>query len=245
MIVNNLKDSIYILAEESEENYTGYVITPLTSGNCLMVDKSIVGDLVEGAATVKLPDGRYRLEVFGTTTPKNASTFSVYYNRLPYIISKIQNILCPCTECKNTNNDKNLLEAFFLVTGFMQQVGLACGRSGYTIALEKYYKILSESVEYEQYYGTFVFSYNKTIQDVLVYFYVDLYLELVCAIKTGKDALEELNSLLKVDIMEKCFYRAGYNFQDIVYDIERGKCNCTQEDGGLTPSSPILGDDND
>ena len=57
MIVNNLKDSVYILAEESEGDYTGYIITPLTSGNCPMVDKSIVGDLVEGAATVKLPDG--------------------------------------------------------------------------------------------------------------------------------------------------------------------------------------------
>lgn len=232
MIVNNLKDSVYILTEESEVGYTGYIITPLTSGNCPMVDKSIVGDLVEGAATVKLPDGRYKLEVFGTTTPENASTFSVYYNRLPYIIDKIQDLMCPCTECKNTDSDKNLLETFFLVTGFMQQVGLTCGQSGYTIALEKYYKILSESVEYEKYYGTFVFSYSKTVQDILVHTYIDLYLELTGALKTGQDALEELNSLLKVDIMERCFYRAGYNFQDIICNIEGGKCNCTQEDGG-------------
>ena len=244
MIVNNLKDSVYILAEESEVGYTGYVITPLTSDNCLMVDKSVVGDLVEGAATVKLPDGRYKLEVFGTTTPENASTFSVYYNRLPYIIDKIQDLICPCTECKNIDSDKNLLEAFFLVTGFMQQVGLTCGRSGYTIALEKYYKILSESAEYEKYYGTFVFSYSKAVQDILAYTFVDLYLELICALKTGQDALEELNSLLKVDIMEKCFYRAGYNFQDIIRNIEGGKCNCTQEDGGSTPPNPIPDDDN-
>lgn len=232
MIVNNLKDSVYILAEESEVGYTGYVITPLTSGNCPMVGKSIVGDLVEGVATVKLPDGRYKLEVFGTTTPENASTFSVYYNRLPYIIDKIQDLMCPCTECKNIDSDKNLLETFFLVTGFMQQVGLTCGRSGYTIALEKYYKILSESVEYEQYYGTFVFSYSKAVQDILVHTYIDLYLELTNAVRTGQDALEELNLLLKVDIMEKCFYRAGYNFQDIICNIERGECDCTQEDDG-------------
>lgn len=228
MIVNSLKDGVYILPEAGEEMYTDFTITPLTLGGCPINSKIITEEIKPEGVKVTLPDGKYKLTFSGPTAVDSEKVFPVFYNGLPSFIDKIQNVLCPCTNCDNADKDELLLEALFYTNGFMQRAGFACGQNGYTLAVEKYYEILSKVVEYEQYYGTFVFSYKKAVQDVLVYSYVDLYLSLTDAVRTGQDALEELNLLLKVDVMERCLYRAGYVFSEIICDINENKCDCNE-----------------
>lgn len=228
MIVNNLKDGVYILPEAAESMYTSFTVTPLTLGGCPINSKTITDELLLEGVKLELPDGKYQLTISGMTTVDIDSTFSVFYNGLPNFIDKIQRVLCPCTNCGNADKDEQLLEALFYANGFMQTAGFACGHNGYTLAIEKYYEILSKAVEYEQYYGTFVFSYKKAVQDVLVYSYIDLYISLTDALRTGQDALEEMNLLLKVDIMERCLYKAGYIFSDIICEINENKCNCDE-----------------
>ena len=226
MIVNNLKDKVYIVFE-TEDYITSevYTITPLNLYGCPDETKKITGDIVDNSVEVSLPDGKYLLSVYNTNTEDFEETFTVFYNDLPNIVKDMQNILCPCNNCLEKSKE-DVLETFFNLVGFLQKTGLICSGGGFNIAMSKLYNVISAEKDYERYYGEFNLSYTDSVKKVLVYTYIDMYQSITNQITSSENDLQDVNGMLKIDIFEKCLYKLGYNFSDILCEIKKSKCNC-------------------
>lgn len=228
MIVSNLKDKIYILVEaEDQAPSTHYTITPINSNGCLDESKARSGDLLDNQVELSLPDGRYLFSIYNEEGEDFEQVLTVFYNYLPYLIRDLQDLVCPCSNCQEKNSEETL-EVFFKLVGFLQQTGLVCSLSGFKNTLSKYFGVLQKEEEYARHYGEFVFDYKKNVLNTLVYTYIDLYQRLTNQPQNNQEDLDQLNDMLKVDIMERCLYKLGYDFQDIVCEINKSKCNCDE-----------------
>lgn len=217
MIVNNLSDKVHIIFSEGEvlEGATYTIQGKNFNGT---------GDIIDGALEIQLPDGSYKIIVNNGEYEDYKECFTVFYNGLPLIVDLIRKILCPCGNCKKTT-DEDLLKALYELTGFFQNAKLLCSSYTFNRELNKGFRQILEQKEYEAYYGEFKFDYRTSVRDLLAYAYVELYLMSSNALNLSEKELDNVNNLYKVDSLEKCLYRLGYNLEDIICSIEKQDCH--------------------
>lgn len=226
MIVNNLSDKVFILFEE-DLNGGYYSIFKLDIFGCAAQEVQAQG-IVEGNKVVtKLDDGRYLIKVVLDNQVDFKDTFNVYYNELPNVVKEIQKVLCPCNNCKAVSLE-DLFKVYFRVIGFMQSTGLLCKSTAMLDVTSKHYNVLTDAKEYESYYNSFNFSYEKSIQELLVNVYVELYEMSTNQLVTSENDLKEINCVFNIDFMEKCIYKLGYSLTDILCHFTNAKCNCNE-----------------
>ena len=226
MIVNNLSDKVFILFEE-DLNGGYYSIFKLDIFGCATQEVQAQGIVEENQVVTKLDDGRYLIKVVLDNQVGFKDTFNVYYNELPNVVKEIQKVLCPCNNCKAVSLE-DLFKVYFRVIGFMQSTGLLCKSTAMLDITSKHYNVLTDAKEYESYYNSFNFSYEKSIQELLVNVYVELYEMSTNQLVTSENDLKEINCVFNIDFMEKCIYKLGYSLTDILCHITNAKCNCNE-----------------
>lgn len=226
MLVNNLIDKVYILFNE-EYTLSGktYLIKSVGTFNCVSDNIKLQGIVENDSIILQLDDGKYVVEVISEDGPNFKEVFVVYYNGLPDIIKDIKNALCPCKQCLDITLEA-LFKTYFKVSGFIEFIGLSCELYSTTVLKQKFFKVLKDELEYQQYYNTFKFSYEKALKDLLANLYIELYSLSTNQLSTSDNDLESINSVFKVDIMEKCLYKLDYDFNDILCLINNSKCKC-------------------
>ena len=226
MVVNNLSNKVFILFEE---NLNGgyYSIFKLDIFGCATQEVQAQGIVEENQVVTQLDDGRYLIKVVLDNQVDFKDTFNVYYNELPNVVKEIQKVLCPCGNCREVTLD-DLFKVYFRVIGFMQSTGLLCKSTAMLDATSKYYNVLTDAKEYEKYYNSFNFSYEKAIQELLVHVYIELYEMSTNQLVTSEDDLKEINQAFNIDFMEKCIYKLGYSLSDILCHFTNAKCNCDE-----------------
>ena len=185
------------------------------------------GIVEENQVVTKLDDGRYLIKVVLDNQVDFKDTFNVYYNELPNVVKEIQKVLCPCNNCKAVSLE-DLFKVYFRVIGFMQSTGLLCKSTAMLDITSKHYNVLTDAKEYESYYNSFNFSYEKSIQELLVNVYVELYEMSTNQLVTSENDLKEINCVFNIDFMEKCIYKLGYSLTDILCHFTNAKCNCNE-----------------
>lgn len=225
MIVNNLKNKVIIEVGDVPSNF--YTITPIDINGCPSESNKISGEFSTNKIEIELPDGKYLLSVYSANTADYVEEFIVYYNSLPSLIKSIKEVICPCTNCKEKTKD-DYIKIMIELLGFLQSTNLLCSTGGFSLILQKYYKILQDKREYEKYYGSFVFDTEKAIRDILVHTYIELYSEFTSNSLGSDKVLAEVNSLFLIDSMENCLYKLGYDFQEILCNINNYKCKCNE-----------------
>lgn len=228
MVVNNLSDRVYILFDEEESLNGGeYVVHKLDVYGCPIPEVQAQGVIIEDEVTLQLKDGAYQITVTLDSHPDFTGVFSVYYNSLPEIVNEISKVLCPCNICKEATLDE-LFKVAFRIHGFAISTNMICNSQSLTLIMYKYYKILTDAKKYQKYYGVFNFSYEKAIQDLLANFYIELYNMSTDQLGTSEKDLNTINAIYKIEFMEKCLYKLGYDFNDILCKINNSKCNCNE-----------------
>ena len=226
MIVNNLSNKVFILFEENlNEGY--YSIFKLDVFGCATQEVQAQGIVEENQVVTKLDDGRYLIKVVLDNQVDFKDTFNVYYKELPNVVKEIQKVLCPCNNCKAVSLE-DLFKVYFRVIGFMQSTGLLCKSTAMLDITSKHYNVLTDAKEYESYYNSFNFSYEKSIQELLVNVYVELYEMSTNQLVTSEKDLKEINCVFNIDFMEKCIYKLGYSLTDILCHFTNAKCNCNE-----------------
>ena len=226
MIVNNLSDKVFILFEE-DLNGGYYSIFKLDVFGCATQEVQAQGIVEENQVVTKLDDGRYLIKVVLDNQVDFKDTFNVYYNELPNVVKEIQKVLCSCNNCKAVSLE-DLFKVYFRVIGFMQSTGLLCKSTAMLGITSKHYNVLTDAKEYESYYNSFNFSYEKSIQELLVNVYVELYEMSTNQLVTSENDLKEINCVFNIDFMEKCIYKLGYSLTDILCHFTNAKCNCNE-----------------
>lgn len=226
MIVNNLSDKVFILFEE-DLNGGYYSIFKLDIFGCATQEVQAQGIVEENQVVTKLDDGRYLIKVVLDNQVDFKDTFNVYYNELPNVVKEIQKVLCSCNNCKAVSLE-DLFKVYFRVIGFMQSTGLLCKSTAMLGITSKHYNVLTDAKEYESYYNSFNFSYEKSIQELLVNVYVELYEMSTNQLVTSENDLKEINCVFNIDFMEKCIYKLGYSLTDILCHFTNAKCNCNE-----------------
>ena len=225
MVVNNLTDKVFILMEDEAFFSKPYTITKLNSSGCEIPDSQIFGETTEaGEIFIPLLDGKYLLEVEGDMVT-HSEAFFVFYNGAPEVIKTIRSILCPCSGCKKVDS-KTLQQVFYQVIVYMTVTGLLCSSRITLPELERQGKIHMDAKKYAEYYGEFRFDYDKQIERFLAYFYAELYSKFTNTLNTSQEDLDSVNSMLGIDTMEKCLYKLGYSFNDILCNVQN--CGCDE-----------------
>lgn len=224
MRINNLVDKIYILVQE--ESFVGrpYTVYRLNAFGCRIPESAIYGEIPEsGDIFLDLKDGRYEI-IVDTELADFTERFSVMYNNLSRIVTLIQKLMCPCSTCKK-NTKEDYFEAYYRVLGYAALTGQLCG--GLALPeLQRQGTVFSEEREYEAAYGEFRYNYEKEIERFLVRFYVQLYSIFAQAIQDTEGSSEEVDNVLKLKVLERCFYRLGFNFEEMLCSTT--KCDCDE-----------------
>ena len=227
MIVNNLSNKILLLFNEQNYDGASYVVKELFFNRCASSKVVASGNVVDNQISLQLKDGQYIIELSKVNMPDVEESFTVYYNNLPGVINKLQEIICPCDGCGQKNKDA-LRDNLLFLLGYLQSIGKLCGNTLFNFNLNKMYKKLSEAEEYNKYYGTFTFDYEKAYEELFVSAYLELYYESTNQIVDTDKELDLINSIFRIDEIENCIYRKGYDVNEILCQVTNLKCDCNE-----------------
>lgn len=238
MIVNNLSNKILLLFnEQGDYQDADYIVEELFFNGCTTGKIVASGKVEDDKVILQLKDGSYSIEVTKPGFAPIGENFIVYYNELPNILEKIQDILCPCDSCKEKDTEI-LLKDFLYILGYLQDINKLCGPTMFNYILNEKYQEIKNSEEYKKYYGDFKFDYKAAYEDILAKTYIELYYESSNQIVDSDEELNLINSLYNIDFMEKCLYKKGYKASEIICQIEKLDCSCNKPVKEVEPTAP-------
>lgn len=223
MIINNKKDRVYIFTETGST--AEYTIYKLDTRGCLINASMISGALEDGYAEHKLKDGHYRITFYNEKEVDITQDFYVFYNGLPRFTANVLALICPCNNCPGMSKVDSK-EVFFELIVYLQGVGLLCSQKGLKTVLSNSYAVLADREEYSNYYGKFVYDYDKAIYKAVVYAYVDLYNLAVDNLRMSEEDMEDINSAFNISVIERCLYSQGYDLEQINLELSNLNCGC-------------------
>lgn len=240
MVIYNKTKSVYIeIAEHLIYAGSEYKIYKIDQNNCLGKIPLLTGFVPEDLKfEIVLPDGNYKIVVAEDNSglvPTITETFLVIYNYLPEIVKQIKDVLCPncnCTDCEDQESKKDrelkVLHTYFNINNYFLCFNIF-EVIPYTKNLScKFNNQFNAELNNSKNYGKFKFKYIKKLEEFFIYLYTELEKNHNQSIKSSDQDNLDIISLFNKDIILNCILELGYDYNELIRNINNFKCNCDE-----------------